>query len=90
MIVAFLSQSFEDIYLSNLDKRNWLIARLFVVIIWHLLVNLAAALISYSVRDCPKSVQIARTREIVMERYLLHGNGRDSFEELSTLEPIFM
>jgi hypothetical protein len=90
IIVAFLSQSFEDIYLVNLDPSDWFIARIFVVIVWHLVVNFTAALISHNVRDCPKLVQIARTREIMMERYLLHGNGSESYEELSALEPVMM
>lgn len=90
IIVAFLSQSFEEIYLANVDRGSWLIVRLLVVIAWHIILNLATVAIAYVVRDTPKLVQIARTREIMMERYLIHGLKGESYEDLTRVDPVFM
>lgn len=89
LLVAFISQSFEDTYLAYVPKENWLIVRLVVVIGWHIIVNIINVCLAYAIRDIPKFVQIARTREVIMERYVLANKHGDSHEDLTKLDPIF-
>lgn len=88
VIVAFLSKSFEETYLTYFDRSSWLIVRLLVVISWHIIVHMLNFGLCYLIPDIPKLVQIARTRETMVEKYLLASGTGESVDDLSSLVEI--
>ncbi|KAJ3207271.1 Anoctamin-7, partial [Clydaea vesicula] len=81
LLVVYLSNSFEETYLTRYENSNWPSIRLGIVIVWHIAIYIFKYLISFCIPDIPKMVKIAKAREAYLEKIVILGDNEYDEEE---------